>query len=97
MSNKYTNKTKFDIVMESIKTDNVVQVARKHNISHGMLSNWKKQFIESAPAVFESKADKEITNLNNKVKDMERMLGKKEVEVNLLKNFSDFYQSENMP
>lgn len=45
--------------------------------------------------LFESTADKEITNLNNKTKDLERMLGKKEAEVNLLKNFSDFYQSQN--
>jgi len=95
MSKTYTNKTKVDIVLESIKKDNVVQVAREHGISHGMLSNWKKQFTDNAPQVFESITNKEITNLNNKIKDLERMLGKKEVELNLLKNFSDFYQSKN--
>lgn len=96
MSKTYTSKTKVDIVLESIKKDNVVQVARERGISHGMLSNWKKQFTDNAPQVFESTTDKEVTNLNNKIKDLERMLGKKEVELNLLKNFSDFYQSKNM-
>ncbi len=95
MKKKYTSKTKFDIVMETIKSGNVVEVARRHGISHGILSTWRKHFLESAPQVFESTTNKEITNLNNKVKDLERMLGKKEVEVNLLKNFSDFYQSQN--
>ena len=94
-NNKYTSKTKFEIVLESIKKDNVVQVAREKGISHGMLSNWKKQFTEDAHQIFETTTDKEISNLNNKVKDLERMLGKKEVELNLLKNFSDFYQSKN--
>jgi transposase len=95
MSKAYTSKTKVDIVLESIKKDNVVQVAREHGISHGMLSNWKKQFTDNAQAIFESTTDKEVVNLNNKIKDLERMLGKKEVELNLLKNFSDFYQSKN--
>lgn len=94
-SKKYTSKTKFDIVLESIKKDNVVQIAREHGISHGMLSNWKKLFTENAHQTFETTTDKEITNLNNRVKDLERMLGQKEVELNLLKNFSDFYQSKN--
>ena len=98
MTNKkaYTSKNKLETVLESIKKDNVVQVAREKGISHGMLSNWKKQFMENAHQIFETTTDKEIVNLNNKVKDLERMLGQKEVELNLLKNFSDFHQSKNM-
>ncbi len=93
---KYTGKTKFETVIESIKKDNVVQVAREKGISHGLLSNWEKQFVENAHQIFETTNDKEKTNLENKIKDLERMLGQKEIEINLLKNFSDFYQSKNM-
>ena len=95
MSKIYTSKTKEDIVLKSIIRNNIVQVAREYGISHGMLSTWKKQFLFDAPQIFEKTTDKEMTNLNNKIKDLERMLGKKEVELNLLKNFSDFYQSKN--
>ncbi len=86
MSKTYTSKTKVDIVLESIKKDNVVQIAREYGISHGMLSNWKKQFTDNAPAVFERTVDKKVINLNNKIKDLERMLVKKEVKLNLSKN-----------
>ena len=59
-------------------------------------SCWKKQILENGHQIFENSVGKEVSNLNNKIKDLERMLGKKEVELNLLKNFSDFYQSKNM-
>ncbi len=72
MSKTYTSKTKVDIVLESIKKDNVVQVAREHGVSHGMLSNWKKQFIDNTPQVFESTTYKEAVSLNNKIKDASR-------------------------
>lgn len=39
MNKKYTSKTKYNIVIQSIKSDNLVQIAREHGISHGMLLN----------------------------------------------------------
>jgi len=95
-TNKYPNQTKFNIVLESITKNNVVQVAREYGVTHGMVSSWKKQILENGHQIFENSVGKEVSNLNNKIKDLERMLGKKEVELNLLKNFSDFYQSKNM-
>ena len=45
--------------------------------------------------VFETTPDKEKEKTNKKIAKLEQMIGKKEVELNLLKNFSDFYESEN--
>jgi len=35
-----------------------------------------------------------MTKLKKKIAQMEQLLGKKEIELNLIKNFADFYSSQ---
>jgi hypothetical protein len=49
--------------------------------------------LEKGKQVFETDTDKEKEDLKKKVAKLEQIIGKKEVELNLLKNFSDFYES----
>jgi hypothetical protein len=49
------------------------------------VSNWKSQFLDEGPNVFGS--DDELKRQQKKIADLERLLGKKEVEIALLKNF----------
>jgi len=53
--------------------------------------------VERGSSVFETAPDQETNELKAKVGKLEQMIGKKEVELNLLKNFSDFYSSRNIP
>ena len=62
-----------------------------------MVSEWKKMLLEHGHNIFNTTPDKENKKLRIKIARLEQMLGKKEVEMNLLKNFSDFYESQNMP
>jgi len=99
MSNKrtkYSAQFKLDRVLEAIKSDNITQVARKYNIGVNMLCNWKKQLLNNGVVIFENSPDKEKNILKAKINKLEQMIGKKEIELNLLKNFSDFYESQNM-
>ncbi len=92
---KYSARFKFDRAIEAIaKGDNSV-VARQYNLTSGMVSKWKSQLVSLGFKLFESSPDKEVVNLQKKIDQMEKLLGKKEVELNLIKNFTDFYQSQN--
>jgi len=43
--------------------------------------------------MFETTPDKENRELKQKVEKLEQLIGKKEVELALIKNFVDFYES----
>jgi len=53
--------------------------------------------VERGASVFETAPDQTINELKAKVARLEQMIGKKEVELSLLKNFSDFYSSRSTP
>lgn len=91
----YTPQFKFDRVVEAIRADNLTKVARRYDVGVNLLSRWKTQLLEQGCQLFENDPDKEIESLKKKVAKLEQMIGQKEIELNLLKNFSDFYKSRN--
>lgn len=93
----YAPQFKFDRSIEAVKTNNYSEIARKYNISVNIVSNWANQLLEQGARIFESSPDQENNELKAKIAKLEQMLGKKEVELNLIKNFSDFYESRNTP
>ena len=96
MSNKrkqYSPQFKFDRALEAVKTDNLSEISRKYGVSVNVLSNWRSELLKRGPQTFTTTPDQENNRLRAKVAKLEQMLGKKEVELNVLKNFSDFYAS----
>lgn len=100
MSNKrkqYSPQFKFDRALEALKTDNLSEISRKYGVSVNVLSNWRSELLKRGAQMFQSTPDQENNRLKAKVAKLEQMLGKKEVELNVLKNFSDFYASQDTP
>jgi len=82
---------KFKVVLESFIKGNVGQVARRFNIGANQLSTWRRQFQEKGHLVFKTgKANRE-KQLEGKINNLENLIGKKEIEINLLKKYLDFY------
>jgi hypothetical protein len=94
LKNVYSSKFKFDRVVEAIKKGDISIVAREYNITPGMISKWKAQLLNYGYKIFDNSPDKEVVNLKNKIGKLEQLIGKKEIELNLIKNFTDFYQSQ---
>jgi len=92
---KYTAKFKFDRVIESVRKDNVVEVARQYGFGANLLSKWRSEFLAKGHVFFESSPDRNVDSLRKRIKQLEQLLGKKEIELSLIKNFSDFYESPN--
>jgi len=84
---------KFKVAQEAIKTGKSVETARSYGITHGLLSKWKSQIQDNGHTLFETAPDKENKELRKKMARLEQIIGKKEVELNLVKNFMDFYES----
>jgi transposase len=94
---QYSSEFKFKLVTESLKNDNMTVVARQYGVNFALLAKWKAIFLQNGKQIFETTDDKEKEELKKTIARLERMIGKKEVELNLLKNFSDFYESQNTP
>lgn len=93
----YTPQFKLDRALEAVRTNNISEIARKYGLNPNLLYLWRDQLIERGAEVFAAAPDQEANQLKAKVGRLEQLIGKKEVELNLLKNFSDFYSSRNTP
>ncbi|NCU32248.1 MAG: transposase [Candidatus Moranbacteria bacterium] len=93
----YTPQFKFQRALEAIKNNNLSGTSRQYDINANVLLRWKNQLMEKGGSIFADTPEKETKELKRKIAKLEQMLGKKEVELNLLKNFSDFYESKNSP
>lgn len=93
--NKYTAKFKFDRIIESLKNDNLSEVARQYGFGVNLLSKWRSDFLKGGHVFFENQPNQDVIKLQKRVNQLEQIIGKKEVELNLIKNFADFYESQN--
>jgi transposase len=92
---KHSSEFKFNRVIEAIKKGNMSEISRQYGIGVNVLSEWKTRLMTQGKTIFENAPDKEVKELKSKIAKLEQMIGKKEIEMNLLKNFSDFYESQN--
>ena len=92
---KYTSQFKFKIVLEAIQTNNITETARKYGINGGLLSKWQAKVLENGYLAFGDTQEKKVNDYQKRISQLERIVGQKEVELKLLKNFSDFYESQN--
>jgi transposase len=82
---RYSPKVKFQAVVELLGGKDVSQVARAYGIHPTSLGHWRKKFLESGPEVFS--AESTAREYEKRIKELERLVGKKEVEIAFLKNF----------
>jgi len=83
---RYTPRFKFQVVMETLKSDKTMgQIAKAYGVHPITIHKWKREFVEKGPELFGQ--DNTIHEYERKVRDLERLIGQKEVEIALLKNF----------
>lgn len=87
----YSAELKFKVVFESFIKGNVAEVARQYGVHPNQLSLWRKEFTSNGHLAFEKDPSKVEKSYKNKIEKLENLIGKKEVEINLLKNYLDFY------
>jgi transposase-like protein len=83
---RYTPKLKFQVVLEALKGERTPgQIAKAYGVHANSVGIWKQWFLERGPSLFE-RGDAGHDG-EKRVAELEQLLGKKEVEIALLKNF----------
>ena len=83
---RYTAKFKFQVVMEVLTGQKTIgQIAKAYGVHPITLGQWKKEFLVRGPEVFGS--SETIREYEQRIRELERLVGQKEVEIALLKNF----------
>jgi transposase-like protein len=86
MAKRYPAKVKFQVVLEMIQGEKTVgQVAKAYGVHPNSANKWKKDFLEKGPEVFDQEGV--VADYEARIADLEQLLGKKEVEIALIKNF----------
>ena len=86
MAKKYPPKLKSQVVLELLQGEKTVgQIAKAYGVHPNSIHKWKKEFLEKGPEVFDQEGV--VAEYEERIADLEQLLGKKEVEIALLKNF----------
>ena len=83
---RYSPKLKFQVVVESLSGEKTpAQIAKAYGVHPNSVGLWKKAFLERGPEMFAK--DTTVQEYERRIGELERLIGKKEVEIALLKGF----------
>lgn len=83
---RYASKLKFQVVLEALQGQKTPgQIAKAYGVHPNTVGLWKQTLIENGPSVFERASG--ASESDRHIAELEQLLGKKEVEIALLKNF----------
>jgi transposase-like protein len=86
MRKRYSPKLKFQVVLEVLRSEKTVaQIAKAYGVHPNSINAWKREFIENGPDIFDQNGL--VSGYEKRLSELEQLLGKKEVEIALLKNF----------
>jgi transposase len=78
---------KWQIVQEGIKSGNVSETCRRHGIAPNLFYRWKDEADQGAKAVLGGRsAAAAETEKDHRIRQLERTLGRKSLEIEILKN-----------
>lgn len=89
---RYPAKIKFAAVMELLRGEKQPgEIGRIFSVHPGRLNVWKKIFMEKGPSVFDDGTRNDQSQ--KQLEELQRLLGKKEIEIELLKKYLGHYSS----
>lgn len=89
----FTSEFKARVVVEVISgAKSAAEICREHNIKPQLLSIWKAQFLQNAPSVFNSGRSRDEEQ--ERIAELERLLGQKTLELAVAKKASHILQSQ---
>jgi transposase len=86
MAKRYSPKLKFQVILEVLRDEkSVAQIAKAYGVHPNSINAWKREFLENGPDLFDQNGT--VSGYEKRITELERLLGRKEVEIALLKNF----------
>ena len=85
---KFTAEQKLEIVLAGLRSGNVAEVCRSHQISPALYYSWRDQVLQAARSKLAGKTERETeAELRKQIGRLERALGKKTYELEIAGNF----------
>src|SRR5258706_15868696 len=82
-----TPEEKWQIVQEGIKSGNVSETCRRHGIAPNLFYRWKEEAEQGPKAALGGRsAAAAETEKDHRIRQLERTLGRKALEIEILKN-----------
>jgi transposase len=86
MGKRYSAKLKFQVVIELLSGNKTPgQIAKAYGVHPNTVNAWRKVFFEKGPEIFSQ--DSIVAEYERRIAELERLVGRKELEAALLKNF----------
>jgi transposase len=86
----WTPELKAKAVLELISgASTPAEVARKYRVTEQLLANWRKLFLERLPTLFGAEESTDKSRVKH-IDELERTLGRKTLEIELLKKASQW-------
>ena len=89
---KFSPEFKAQVVLEMLtEQKSAAQASREYGIKDSVLSRWKQEFIERSSSVFENGTEQD--NRDEQIAELERMVGRLAIELEMSKKVSRFLDS----
>ena len=88
---------KFETVLETLKGEkSAAQICREREINDNLLSRWKQEFLEQGVSLFARSERAATAQSENaaKIAELERMVGKLTMQIEVLKKASSLWASD---
>lgn len=84
---KWKPEEKLTIMLEGLKNEtSIAELCRRHQISQTQFYKWRDQFLQGAKEYLEyGGTTKEIYQLKQKIRELERIIGKQAIQIEILK------------
>lgn len=83
---RHTAKLKFQVVLEALRGEKSLgQIAKAYGVHPNTIGIWKQMLLDRGAEIFEHSSESQ--DYERRIAELEQLLGKKEVEIALLKNF----------
>lgn len=87
---KFSAKLKFQIVLEAVRGERpIAEIARQYQINPNLIGRWKNDFLDNGHQLFETPTAE--NSKEKKIEQLEKLIGKQTIEIELLKNFLGHY------
>ena len=86
---------KLETVMEVLRGEKpIAQICRQRAVTDSLVYKWRSEFLEKAPGIFEGKmTSKETSDGNERIAELERLVGQLTMENALLKKGSSWLEA----
>lgn len=90
----YSPQFKLETVLEGIRGEkSITQICRERGIKDSLYYKWRDQFTSQAQTIFADKRHPTVSGDNERIAELERMVGRLAVENDILKKASSIWEA----